>query len=53
MRVCPATYRVEESDADVLYHAVERHELEDTEGGDESRSALPGGERGINEVIIT
>ena len=53
MFVCAATYRVEEGDADVLDHAVEGHELEDTERGDERRSALPGGERGINEVIIT
>ena len=48
MLVCSATYRVEEGDADVLDHAVEGHELEDTEGGDECRSALPVGERGTN-----
>jgi hypothetical protein len=48
MFVCPATYRVEEGDADVLDHAVEGHALEDTEGGDECRSALPVGERGTN-----
>lgn len=36
------TYRVEESDTDVLDDAVEGHELEHTEGGDESRTSLPG-----------
>lgn len=46
--VCPlstfsehtGTYRVEEGDADVLDDAVEGHELEHTEGGDESSAAL-------------
>ena len=32
------THRVEQGDTDVLDDAVEGHELEHTEGGDESRS---------------
>ena len=36
-----ATHRVEEGDADVLDDAVQGHELEHAEGGDESSAALP------------
>lgn len=36
-----STYRIEESDTDILDNAVEGHELEHTEGGDESSAALP------------
>ena len=39
------TYRVEEGHADVLDHAVQRHELEDTEGGDK-RPLCPPWRRG-------
>lgn len=35
------TYRVKESDTDILDDAVEGHELEHTEGGDKSSTALP------------
>lgn len=35
------THRIEKSDADVLDDAVQCHELEDTEGSDESSTSLP------------
>lgn len=35
------TYGVEKSDAEALNNTVQSHELEHTEGGDESCSALP------------
>lgn len=38
---CSNTHRVEQSHSNVLDHAVEGHELEHAEGGDEGSAALP------------
>lgn len=39
----PQAHRVEKQDAEILDDAIERHEFEDAEGGDQGSSALPGG----------
>lgn len=45
------TYRVKVSDTDVLDEAVECHELEHTEGGDESSTPLS--VKATNTVVIS